>query len=109
MANIDFQTVFNTLKTDITGLALTTVKKYKDEAVADALGLVENMKENLRTWTLQLANGKLSRKDYEFLVLAQKELIEMNALRQAGLSLIKADELKNKILNQIVKTVFDLI
>jgi hypothetical protein len=109
MANIDFQGVLDKLKDEVTNLALSTVKKYKNEAKADALNLLEEMKENLKTWTLLLAEGKLSKKDYEYLVLGQKELIEMNALKQAGLSLIKADEFKNNLLNLVINTVIGLI
>lgn len=108
MANVNFQIVFDKLKEDVTNLAFSTVKKYKNEATIDALKVVEDMKENLETWTLQLANGKLSKKDYEFLILGQKELIEMNALKQSGLALIKADEFKNSLLNLIINTVTGL-
>ena len=109
MANIDFQKLFDTLKDEVTNLALSAVNKYKNEAKKDALALMDKMKENLSTWTLQLADGKLSQKDFEFLVLGQKELIEMSALKQVGLSKIKMDELKNNILNLVVKTASGLI
>ena len=109
MANLDFQNILETLKTEVTNLALSTVNSYKNEATADALNLLNMMKENLSTWTIELADGKISAKDFEFLVLGQKELIEMNALKQAGLAMIKVDEFKNSILNLIIKTVNGLI
>ena len=109
MANLDFQNVVETLKTEVTNLALSTVNNYKSEATADALNMLNMMKENLSTWTMELADGKMSTKDFEFLVLGQKELIEMNALKQAGLAMIQVDEFKNSILNLIIKTVIGLI
>ena len=109
MANLDFQNVLETLKTEVTNLALSTVNNYKSEATADALNMLNMMKENLSTWTMELADGKMSTKDFEFLVLGQKELIEMNALKQAGLAMIQVDEFKNSILNLIIKTVIGLI
>jgi len=93
----------------VTNLALSTVNNYKSEATADALNMLNMMKENLSTWTMELADGKMSTKDFEFLVLGQKELIEMNALKQAGLAMIQVDEFKNSILNLIIKTVIGLI
>lgn len=105
MANIDFQILFNKLKEEAISLTTSTVKKYKTAACADLMNILEDMKESLERWTIQLAEGKLSKEDFEFLVLGQKELIEMNALKQAGLALIKADELKNSLLNLIVNTV----
>jgi hypothetical protein len=109
MANLDFQNLVETLKTEVTNLALSTVNNYKNEATADALNMLNMMKENLSTWTMELADGKMSTKDFEFLVLGQKELIEMNALKQAGLAMIQVDEFKNSILNLIIKTVIGLI
>lgn len=109
MPKVNFQQIFDNLKNEAGNLALSTFKDYKNEAKTDALKLVEDMKENLETWTLQLANGKLSKDDFEFLVLGQKELIEMNALKQAGLALIKADEFKTSLLNLITNTITGLL
>jgi nicotinamide riboside kinase len=109
MANLDFENVLETLKNEVVNLAMSTVNNYKNEAKADALSMVNMMKDNLRNWTLELANGEISAKDYEYLVLGQKELIEMNALKQAGLAMIQVDALKNSILNLIIKTVTGLI
>lgn len=109
MADINFQQILDKLKDEVINLALSTFNKYKNEAKTDALQLLDELKENLKTWTFQLAEGKLSRADFEFLVLGQKELIEMNALKQAGLALIKADEFKNNLLNLITSTVLGLI
>ena len=109
MSAINFQEIFKELKDEAVKLALSTFKEYKDAAKTDAVDLIESLKDNLENWTVQLAEGKLSKADFEFLVLAQKELIEMNALKQAGLALIKADEFKNGLLNLVVKTVVGLI
>lgn len=109
MANIDFQQIINTLKNSIIKLAESTFKDYKSEAKADGLELLKAVKENLKTWTFELADGKLSKDDFEFLVLGQKELIEINALKQTGMALIKIDEFKTSVLHQIINTVFSLI
>lgn len=109
MPDINFQQISDKLKDEVTKLALSSFNQYKNEAKADALKLLEELKVNLATWTLQLAEGKLSRDDFEFLVLGQKELVEMNALKQAGLTLIKTDEFKNSLLKLITKTIAGLI
>jgi len=109
MAIGNFQDVFDKLKDEAVKLAVSTFKDYKNEAQTDALSLLEDLKENLKTWTMQLAEGKLSKVDFEFLVLAQKELIEMNALKLKGIALIKADEFKNSLLNLVTSTIVGLI
>jgi len=109
MADIDFKDILEKLKDEAVSLAVATFKKYRDEAKADALKLLDDIKDSLQTWTIQLAEGKLSKDDFEFLVLAQKELIEMNALRQAGLALIRANEFKNSLLSLVTKTITGLL
>jgi len=109
MANIDFEEVLVNLKEEVTKLALTTFKSYKDEAKTDALKLVDEIKDNLQTWTIQLADGQLSKKDFEDLVLGQKEVIEINALKQAGLAMIKVDGFRDSLFGAIIKTVSGLI
>ncbi len=108
MGNIDFQAVLATLKEGVTGLATATVQNYVNEAKADGLNLVESLKTDIQTWGQDLVAGKMSAADVEFLVMAKKELIEMNALKQAGLGLIKVDEFKNSLLQLVVKTLTSL-
>ncbi len=108
MGNIDFQAILATLKEGVTGLATATVQNYVNEAKADGLKLVESLKADIQTWGQDLVAGKMSTADVEFLVMAKKEVIEMNALKQAGLGLIKVDEFKNSLLQLIVKTLTSL-
>jgi hypothetical protein len=109
MADVDFKSILEKLKDEAVHLALATFKDYKNEAKADALKLLDELKESLERWTLLFAEGKLTKADFEFLVLGQKELVEMNALKQAGLTLIKTDEFKNSLLKLITNTIGGLI
>ena len=109
MTTVNFQDILNTLKDEAGKLAVATFKDYKNEATADALEVLNQIKNNLQTWTFQLSEGKLSKADFEFLVLAQKELGEMNALKQAGIALIKADEFKTSLLNLVSNTILGLL
>src|SRR5664280_1999669 len=109
MADIDFQKLFDTLIEGAKKLAISAFTEQRNEAKADALNLLDKVKDNLKTWTQQLSDEELSKEDFEYLVLAQKELIEMNALKQAGLAAIQIDDLKDKLLNLIVNTVSGLL
>lgn len=106
---LDFQKIFDSLKDEVISLASLTFKKHKEEAKADASKLIQDLKEDLKTWTLQLADGQISKSDFEFLIMGQKELIEMNALKQVGLAIIELDKFKTSILNLIINTVLGLI
>ena len=109
MATFDFQTLFDQLKKEAGNLANTSVEQFKKEAVTDAQNLLEDLKQNLQTWTVQLASGEMTKDDFEFLVMGQKELIEMNILKQKGMALIDLDKLKTKLINQIIKTALTAI
>ena len=109
MAAINFEQVFEKLKAEAKNLAISAVKDYKNEASADALQVIQSMKENLKTWTMELAEGKISKTDFQYLVLGQNELTQMSVLKQAGLSLVKTDEFKNSLLNLVVNTVIGIL
>jgi len=109
MNNEDVQDLFNTIKDDVSGIIMSTFKNFRKEANDDVSNLLDNMQGKVELWTQQLANGKLSRKDFEFLVLGQKDLIKMNALQKAGMAAIRIDELKSNILNSITKSVLNFL
>lgn len=109
MATIDIEKLLKELKNEGAMLAKETFAQFKNEAENDALNLIESLEDDLKNWTLQLANGSLSKNDFEWLVMAKKELIEMVGLKYAGLSLIKIDELKAKVLNLVISKVFSLV
>lgn len=109
MTTIDFQALFDLIKKETSIIAVTTFKQLKKEAESDAENLLENLKQNLQNWTIQLAAGELSKEDFEFLVMGQKDLIEMSVLKQKGIALIKLDELKINLIKQIIDTIFATI
>jgi hypothetical protein len=109
MATFDFQTLFDQLKKEVSKLAVSSVQKFKNEAETDAQNLLENLKQNLKAWSFQLASGEISKDDFEFLVMGQKELIEMNILKQKGMALIELDKLKISLIKQIVNTTLSVI
>ena len=55
------------------------------------------------------AGNKMTGDDFEFLVMSQKELMEMNILKQKGMTLIDLDKLKTKLIEQIIKTALAVI
>ena len=108
MGNIDFQVVMTTLKEGVIVLASTTVQNYGNEAKSDGLKLLDSLTTDIVAWKQNLVTGKMSAADVEFLIMAKKELIEMNALKQTGMGHIKIDEFKNSLLQLVVKTIINL-
>ena len=106
---VDFDKIFDELKQEIATLAKTTVKNYTKQAVADGKQFLEETEEKLRRWTLLLASKQLTTEDFEWLVLSQKDLAKMEALKQSGLALARVDAFRTSLMNLIIDTIFDLL
>lgn len=109
MGTIDFNSLLTELLSQAKEIAVSTFKDYKKQAADDAENLISGIKPKLEKWTLQLAKGDLSKDDLAFLVLGEKELVEMKALKQVGVALIKVDELKNSILKNSINTIINRV
>lgn len=55
-----------------------------------------------------LAQGELTHDDFEWLVLGRKDVIELHALKQSGLALVRLERFKNALFDLIIDTAFDL-
>lgn len=106
---MNFQDIFNELKDNIVTLAKISFKKFADQAAQDGKQLLEDLKDRLQRWTELLAQGQITPGDFEMLVLNQKDLIEMAALRQAGLSAIKAEQFRDSIINVVIDTITNVV
>jgi hypothetical protein len=106
---VDFNAIFQQLLNAAVGLAKSTVSNYVKDAKTDAQHMLIAMKEKLERWTGLLVNKQLTTEDFEWLVNSQKDLVEMAALKQAGLAAIRIDQFKASVLNLIVDTVFSMV
>ena len=105
----DFSAIFDQLKKDVVSLGELTVKGYVKEAKDDGKKMLNEMKDNLQRWTLQLSRGDLTTQDFEWLVFSQKDLLLMEGLKQAGLASIRAEQFKNSVLSLVIDTIFNMI
>ena len=106
---LDFNNVFNTLKTGVINLAETSLKNFVAAASQDGLAFLEALKTQLAGWAQQAAAGALSASDLAFLIQAQKDLLALTALKQAGLAQIAADQFKTDVINLVTTTLTSLI
>ena len=106
---VDFDKLFNDLKNGVATLAKATVKNYTKQAMQDAQEFLQESEEKLKRWTLLLADKQLTSEDFEWLVMSQKDLAKMEALKQAGLALARIDAFRISLLNLVIDTVFNLI
>ena len=106
MAAINFQDLFNELKGDVITLAKASFKTFAKEAEQDAQNLLEGLKDNLSRWTALLAEGSLSTDDFQLLINAQKDLVEMKVLQRTGLAIIRIEQFRDSVIHLITDTIF---
>lgn len=99
---------FEALATNIKKFAKDEVSEYKDCAQADGDAFVEALRTNLKKWTTQLSKGELKKDEFKFLVEGQSDLLELRALKQSGLALVKIETIRDGIIGVVIDTAFDL-
>ncbi len=102
-----FDDFVDTIEKGVKQLAKKTLKGFKDQAVSDTKEFLEASKKDLKRWTKLLAKGELSQDDFEWLVLGRKDVMELHALKQTGLALVRIDRFKNALLDLLIDTAFD--
>jgi len=100
----DVQSIVDTIKTGIIGLAKNSLKEYLPQAQADAQSIADAIKSNVQVWTGQLTSGEISPDDLTFLIKGKEEYLKIAALTQAGIAKVELDKFKAGVINLIVST-----
>jgi len=101
-----FNDFVSTLKNDLLDFAKENLEEYKDEILKDGTRFIEKAKSDLERWTEGLATGTLSKADFEFLLKGKKDLAQMEALKQLGLSKIRITKITNSIIDVVMGSAF---
>ena len=97
-----FNEFLSTIKDDLLEFAEENFEEYKDELLKDGNEFVKKAKKDLERWTEGLASGALSKADFEFLLKGKRDLAEMEALKQLGLSKIRVNRITNGVIDVVV-------
>ncbi len=106
---VNFEDIFNDIKTQVVDLAKTEVKDYADNAVKDTNEYLQTSKEKLKKWTLLLVDKKIDGDEFGYLVNSQLGLGEMKVLTNIGIAQIKAEKFKDDVIHLVVNTVLTRI
>lgn len=109
MAAIDFNELFETLKTGIIDLAKTTMKDYASQATKDGQNVLNKLKTDLEVWSKQVAAGEMSLEDLRFLIEGRKELTQMKTLQQLGIAKIQLEKFQKGVLDLILNSIAKII
>lgn len=97
-----FNDFVSTFKSDLLEFAKENFDEYKEELLKDGNSFLEKSKSDIQRWTEGLASGALSSADFEFLLKGKKDLAQMEALKQIGLSKIRISKITNGIVDVVV-------
>jgi hypothetical protein len=101
-----FDDFLNALKDGLKQLVTNTVQDFSQAATIDGRAFLDKVRADLERWTNALAHGQLSKEDFAFLVQGKKDLVEMEALKQAGLALVRLDQFRSSLIELVVGTAF---
>lgn len=90
------------LRNSIVDLAKMIWKDYEDAAIYDGTSFLNNIKDDLEKWSLQLADQSLTQKDFDLLIREKKVLVKLKALSDQGLSEACLDKFADDLLNTII-------
>lgn len=101
---MDFEKLLQDIKQQV---LLDSKEKYKEllpQLEKDLDLFLKLSEEKLKRWTILLLEKSLTKEELEWLLKSQQNLLEMNLLLAAGISKIKVNNLKNKIIKTIIET-----
>jgi hypothetical protein len=81
---------------------------YRDAAITDGTAFVDKTKADLVRWAQLLASGALSKDDFAWLLQGKKDLAQLEALEQAGLSCARLEEFRNALVGLVIDTAFSV-
>ncbi|WP_263784264.1 hypothetical protein [Salinibacter grassmerensis] len=100
----DIDAFLDALRDEITDLAGTHLQEMQEAALKDGEAFLNQTQDNLKRWGRLLEQGELSQDEFESLVRGQKDLAEMEALKQAGLAAVRAEQFRDALIDRIIGT-----
>ncbi len=102
---MDIEKLIKELKEALLILLGNKYKEFKPETQKDITVFLKDSEEKLKRWVQLLAEGSLTKEEFEWLLKSQKDLVTLKALQTVGISKIRLNNIKNSIL----KTIFDIV
>lgn len=100
---MDIRQIIQRIRQSARALAQGSFGSYAAQATADAEEFVERLKPDLERWASELAEGEITKDEFESLVEGQRNLAEMLALKEAGLAEAQIHNFQSRILEIIVQ------
>jgi hypothetical protein len=102
----NFSAFQNAVKAGLVDLATGTLKSAAGDVRADGEAFLRDSAENLKRWGDALAQGTLTKDDFEFLLKSQVDLSRMLALAAKGTSKARIGIFKRDLSGLVLKAAF---
>lgn len=90
------------LKTALGSLIQKNFSDFANQAQSDATAFLDEARNDLVKWTNLLASGSIDKDEFTVLVNSEKDLLELHALKQAGLAQARWDLFVNSVIQTTI-------
>jgi hypothetical protein len=97
-----FQDFENNLKTAIDVIVQKNYSDFVNEAATDATTFLNEAKNDLARWTDLFAANSIDEDELTVLIESDKDLLELHALKQAGLAQARWDLFVNSVIQATI-------
>lgn len=102
---MDIEKLIKDLKESLLTLLGDKYKEFRPEIEKEIKEFLKQSEDKLKRWILLLAEGSITKDEFEWLLKSQKDLLALKTIQASGLSKIKVNNIKNSI----IKTIFDVV
>jgi hypothetical protein len=103
-----FADLLKSLEGNLTDIFNTEGNELKDMIIKDAGDFVGTQKDDLERYTQDFLSQKISKDELEDLIMGKKDLLEMHGLTELGLSQVKAQEIKDKVIQGVISSIINI-
>lgn len=107
MTNQEIKEIYHRLETEVEYLTQSALIIHKEACKEDSRKVISLLKVQLDCWLKLLIEDKLSFIQLEFLIFQKKNQLEMENLKNKGVSQVEIDLFKHCLLRLVVNTVFN--
>ncbi len=103
---VDFNNFLSDVKKEIASLIESSLNEFRSQVIAAGDEFIEDSKDDIKVWTEQLADGQLSKDDFEWLMRSKETTTKLIILKHIGLTKAQVDKLTTGIIDVVIKTAF---
>jgi hypothetical protein len=98
----DFNAFLAELRGKIPALATGALKDFGEQLKKDTEDFIKDSEADLKSWTLMLGMGQMSREAFELAVKGRAQIARMVAIKQSVMAQAEVDRARETIKNAVV-------